>query len=210
EIRIGRGGSHASAESLVRPMTPLEDLAGWASGVQPADIPAEQIKLVRLRLLDTLGLIAAAAAEPVGQSMLQWADAWEGVGTATIVINGARAHPAIVALVHGTLAHARDFDDTFPESVVHPGSVVVSAALGLAEQLDASFAQLATAIVVGYEVAARLGKIAGRNFHARGFHATGIVGPIAAAAAASHLLQLDPASSADALGLASSMSSGLM
>ena len=191
-------------------MTPLEDLAGWASGVRPADIPAEQIKLVRLRLLDTLGLIAAAAAEPVCQSTLQWADAWSGGRAATIVINGAQAHPAIVALVHGTLAHARDFDDTFPDSVVHPGSVVIPAALGLAEQLDASFAQLATAIVVGYEVAARLGKIAGRSFHARGFHATGIVGPIAAAAAASHLLRLDPASSADALGLASSMSSGLM
>jgi 2-methylcitrate dehydratase PrpD len=191
-------------------MTPLEDLADWASGVRPADIPAEQIKLMRLRLLDTLGLIAAAAAEPVCESMLQWADAWAGPGTATIVINGAQAHPAIAALVHGTLAHARDFDDTLPDSVVHPGSVVVPAALGLAEQLDASFAQLATAIVVGYEVAARLGKISGRGFHVRGFHATGIVGPIATAAAASNLLRLDPASSADALGLASSMSSGLM
>jgi 2-methylcitrate dehydratase PrpD len=191
-------------------MTPLEDLAGWASSVRPADIPAEQIKLVRLRLLDTLGLIAAAAAEPVGQSMLQWADAWPGGGEATILVNGAKAHPAIVALMHGTLAHARDFDDTFPDSVVHPGSVVVPAALGVAEQLDASFAQLSTAIVVGYEVAARLGKIAGRGFHARGFHATGVVGPIAAAATASQLLLLDRASSADALGLASSMSSGLM
>jgi 2-methylcitrate dehydratase PrpD len=194
----------------VRPMTPLEGLAAWASGVRPADIPAEQFKLVRLRLLDTLGLIAAAAAEPACQSMLQWAGAWAGAGTSTIVINGARAHPAIAALVHGTLAHARDFDDTFPDSVVHPGSVVVPAALGLAEQLDASFAELSTAIVVGYEVAARLGKIAGRSFHARGFHATGIVGPIAAAATASHLLRLARESSADALGLATSMSSGLL
>jgi 2-methylcitrate dehydratase PrpD len=191
-------------------MTPLEDLAAWASAVQPADIPAAELKLVRLRLLDTLGLIAVAAAEPVCQTMLQWGSAWAGSGTATIVVNGARAHPAIVALVHGTLAHARDFDDTFPDSVVHPGSVVIPAALGLAEQLGASFVQLATAIVVGYEVAARLGKVAGRGFHTSGFPATGIVGPIAAAAAASQLLRLDPASSADALALATSMSSGLM
>ena len=191
-------------------MTPLEDLAAWVSGVRPTDIPREQFQLVRLRLLDTLGLVAAAAAEPVCQSMLQWAGAWAGEGTATIVINGVRAQPAIAALVHGTLAHARDFDDTFPDSVVHPGSVMVPAALGLAEQLDAGFTELAAAIVVGYEVAARLGKIAGRGFHARGFHATGIVGPIAAAAAASHLLRLDPAGSADALGLATSMSAGLL
>jgi 2-methylcitrate dehydratase PrpD len=190
-------------------MTPLEGLAGWAGSVRPTDIPGEQLKLVRLRLLDTLGLIAVAAAEPVCDSMLQWAGAWTGAGEATIVVSRATTHPAIAALVHGTLAHARDYDDTLPDSVVHPGSVVIPAALGLAERLDASFAELSAAIVVGYEVAARLGKVAARSLHARGFHATGIVGPIAAAATASNLLRLDERC-ADALGLATSMSGGLL
>jgi len=52
--------------------------------------------------------------------------------------------------------------------------------------------------------------MAGRSFHARGFHATGIVGPIAAAAAASYLMKLDTARLADAMGLATSMSGGLL
>ena len=52
--------------------------------------------------------------------------------------------------------------------------------------------------------------VAGRGFHARGFHATGIVGPIAAAAAAGHLMRLDASRLADAMGLATSMSSGLL
>jgi 2-methylcitrate dehydratase PrpD len=191
-------------------MTPLESLAAWASNLQPADVPAEQHRLVRLRLLDTLGLIAAACVEPVCRSTLQWAKPYAGAGTATIIVDGARAPPAIAALVHGTLAHARDFDDTFPESVIHPGSVVVPAAVSLAEQTDAGFAELSTAIVLGYEVAARLGRVAGRGLHARGFHATGIVGPIAAAATAALLLKLDRDATADALGLATSMSSGLL
>jgi hypothetical protein len=76
----------------------------------------------------------------------------------------------------------------------------------LATTLDA----LSTAIVIGYEVAARLGMMAGRGFHARGFHATGVVGPIAAAAAAGHLMRLDASRLADAMGLATSMSSGLL
>ncbi|HEY2186452.1 MAG TPA: MmgE/PrpD family protein [Xanthobacteraceae bacterium] len=191
-------------------MTPLETLAAWASALRPADIPAEQHGLARLRLLDTLGLIAAASAEPVCRSTLQWAESYSGGGSATIIVAGRRASLAIAALVHGTLAHARDFDDTFPASVVHPGSVVVPAALGVGEQTGAGFPELTAAIVLGYEIAARLGQVAGRGFHVRGFHATGIVGPIAAAATAAHLLKLDAAATADALGLATSMSGGLM
>jgi 2-methylcitrate dehydratase PrpD len=191
-------------------MTPLENLATWVSGVRPDDVPDAQHDLVRGRLLDTLGLIAAASTEPVCRSVLAWAEGYAETGAATVIIGGGRYPPAVAALVHGTLAHARDFDDTFPESVVHPGSMVVSAVLSVAEATDADFPALSTAIVLGYEVAARLGKVAGRGFHARGFHATGVVGPLAAAAAAGHLLRLDADAMADALGLATSMSGGLL
>ncbi len=93
---------------------------------------------------------------------------------------------------------------------MHPGSTVIAAALAAAERKDARFEELSTAIVVGYEIAARLGAAAGRGFHARGFHATSIVGPVAAAGAVGRLFALAPAAMADALGLATSMSSGLL
>jgi 2-methylcitrate dehydratase PrpD len=190
-------------------MTPLEMLAGWASTLRDADIPAEQHLLARLRVLDTFGLISAAGEEPVCGSVLQFANRYAKGGAATVIVDGAVVPPAIAALVHGSLAHARDFDDTFPDSVIHPGSVVIPAALSVAEQADAAFSELSTAIVLGYEIAARVGKVAGRGFHARGFHATGIVGPIAAAGSAGYLLRLDANAMADAIGLAASMSSGL-
>jgi 2-methylcitrate dehydratase PrpD len=94
--------------------------------------------------------------------------------------------------------------------VVHPGSTVIAAALAAAQAKNASFDDLSTAIVVGYEIAARLGAAAGRGFHARGFHATSIVGPIAAAGATGHIFALETAAMADALGLATSMSGGLL
>jgi 2-methylcitrate dehydratase PrpD len=190
-------------------MTPLEQLADWVSRVAPADVPAEQHQLVRARLLDTVGLIAAAADHPVAGSLVGWAQANAGSG-ATVLPTAGPATPAVAALVNGSLAHARDFDDTFPDTVVHPGSTVIAAALAAAEANDASFAELSTAIVVGYEVAARLGAPAGRGFHARGFHATGIVGPIAAAATAGRVLRCDATAIADAFALATSMSSGLL
>src|SRR5262249_33004405 len=152
-------------------------------------VPAEQQALVRLRLLDSIGLIAAAAAHPAGESLLAWAHANPGTG-ATVLPTGTPAAPAVAALVHGSLAHARDFDDTFPETIVHPGSTVVATTLAAGEAGNARFDQLVTAVVVGYEIAARLGAAAGRGFHARGFHATGVVGPIAAAGAAGRILGL--------------------
>jgi len=190
-------------------MTTLEQLADWASRVTPADVPGEQHQRVRARLLDTIGLIAAAADHAVAESLTGWAQANAGSG-ATVLPTAAPATPAVAALVNGSLAHARDFDDTFPDAVVHPGSTVIAAALAAAEANDASFAELSTAIVVGYEVAARLGAPAGRGFHARGFHATGLVGPIAAAATAGRLLGCDTSAMADAFALATSMSSGLL
>lgn len=190
-------------------MTALENLAEWIAAVTPDRIPADQHRFARLRLIDTFGLIAAALDHEAGRSLAAWADANPGAG-ATVLVTGQQAPPPVAALVHGSLAHARDFDDTFTASVIHPGSTVIAAVLAAAEPADAPFEAVSAAIVVGYEMAARLGAVAGRGFHARGFHATGVVGPIAAAAAAGHLMRLDPSRLADAMGLSTSMSSGLL
>jgi 2-methylcitrate dehydratase PrpD len=190
-------------------MTPLETLATWASAVGAPDIPTEQHRRARLRMLDTLGLIAVAAERPAGRSLAAWADVNGGAG-AHVLITGAATSPAVAALVHGSLAHACDYDDTFADTVVHPGSIVVAATLAAAERADVNFETITSAISVGYEVAGRLAAVAGRGFHARGFHATSVVGPIAAASAAGQILALDGAAMADALGLATSMSGGLL
>jgi 2-methylcitrate dehydratase PrpD len=190
-------------------VTSLEALAAWIGALTPGQIPREQHRLARMRLIDSFGLIAAAIDHDAGRSLRAYASANPGTG-ATLVLNGKSVAPATAALVHGSLSHARDFDDTFAASIVHPGSTVVAAALAAGEATDATFETLATAITIGYEIAARLGAVAGRDFHAGGFHATGIVGPIAAAAAAGSVMRLDPSRLADAMGLATSMSSGLL
>ena len=190
-------------------MTPLERLAEWIAALTPERIPSDQHRLTRLRLIDNFGLIAAACDHDAAKALRAFADANSGAG-ASVLVTGRPAVPAVAALVHGSLAHVRDFDDTFIDSVVHPGSTVSAAALAAAEAADAPFEALSTAMTIGYEVAARLGAVAGRGFHARGFHATSVVGPIAAAAAAGYLMRLGASQLADAMGLSTSMSSGLL
>ena len=93
---------------------------------------------------------------------------------------------------------------------MHPGSVIVPVALAVGEARKATGTELSAAVAVGYEVAARIGAPAKRGLHARGFHASGIIGPLAGAVVAGRLYGLTGAQIAQAMGLAGSMSGGLM
>ena len=185
-------------------------LADWTAGLQWADVPAAPHPLIGLRVLDTLGLVLAGASTGAAAGARQVAGRQGQSDEAAVMPGGGRASAAWAAFVHGVTAHCRDFDDTFQDSVVHPGSVVVPAAFAVGEVNRAADADIAAAIAAGYEVAARLGSVAGRRFHVRGLHATGIVGPFAATATAGRLMALDGAAIANAFGLAGSMAGGLM
>ena len=190
--------------------TLAERLAVWIVALEPCDIPQPERARSRLRVLDTLGLILVANDNPAVGAARDVAVANGSGGASAVLGTGGWATPSWAAFAHGVAAHCRDFDDTFTDSVVHPGSVVVPVALAIGESVQATSDRIDAAIVVGYEVAARVGAAAGRKFHARGFHATGTVGPLAAAAAAGYLLRLDAPQLADAFGLAGSVSGGLM
>jgi 2-methylcitrate dehydratase PrpD len=65
------------------------------------------------------------------------------------------------------------------------------------------------AFVVGFEVAARLGRLLNPEHYERGWHATSTLGAPAAAAAVARLLRLDVATTRAALGIAGSLAAGL-
>lgn len=188
----------------------VETLGQWCADLSWRAVPEGQRALVPLRVLDSLGLILAGADNPATRAAADYANAQGGIAATTLYVGNGRSAAALAALVHGIAAHCRDFDDTFPDSVVHPGSMVVSAALAMGEAAGSNAEHIGSAILAGYEVAARLGAVAGRRLHARGLHATAVVGPIASAAAAARAARLDAAQTASALGLAASMSGGLM
>ena len=189
--------------------TPSRRLAEWCASLGWNEIPPEVRAVLPLRLLDTTGLILAGAHTPAGEAALAFTRDNAGAPRSTVAGSGERVPASAAALVHGIEAHCHDFDDTFMDSVVHPGSVVIPAALALAEAEASTDEDFAVAVTVGYEVAARIGAVAGRRFHARSLHPTGIVGPLAAAVTAARLLALSGEQTSWAMGLAASMSGGL-
>jgi 2-methylcitrate dehydratase PrpD len=185
-------------------------LAAWSNALRWNDVPEAQRELVHLRVLDSVGLIVRGAATEATAIARDVAVCSGGTGPATLAGAATGAPPGWAALVNGVAAHCWDFDDTFPESVVHPGSAIVPVALAVAETVGATGEETSTAIVAGYEIAARLAAYGGRRFHARGFHATGIFAPVCAAFVAARLLRLDAEGTASAVGLAASMAGGLL
>jgi 2-methylcitrate dehydratase PrpD len=120
----------------------------------------------------------------------------------------ARLRPADAALANAVAAHAFELDDFAAK--LHPGAVVLPAALAMAEALGASGRMLECAVAAGYETMIRaslaLDPSAARL---RGWHLTGVCGPLGAAAAAAVLARLDAERTAWALGLAATQGAGL-
>ena len=188
-------------------------LARWISTLAYTDLPERTRHVVRLAILDTVGCGVYGFATPWTQALLKWAQAGAAGGPAgrARVWNDAqpRLRAADAAMVNGTSCHAFELDD-YHNAKLHPGAVVIPAALAMAEERNASGEQLVTAIAAGYEVMIRsslaLNPSAARL---RGWHLTGVCGPFGAAAACAVLMGLDAERTAWALGLAGTQGSGL-
>jgi aconitate decarboxylase len=195
------------AEDPAAPATSTEQLADFAARLSFTDLPAPVVAQAKLCLLDTLGCALFGSTLPWSRIVQ---DTLAGIdpGGHTLVWGTSRSLSAPhAALANGTSVHAFELDDLHPRSIVHPGSVVTPAALAAG---PAGGAELLTAVVAGYEVAARVGSSVGAAHLLAGWHPTGTHGTLGAAAAAGSVLGLSSRQMREALGIAGSQSSGLM
>lgn len=110
--------------------------------------------------------------------------------------------------LNAALGNIMEMDDLHRTSILHPGPVIVPAAIAVAEKAGASGEELLDAIVRGYEVTIRIGRALGTS-HYKYFHNTSTCGSFGAAAAAASLLKLDHAQTVSALANAGSRTGGL-
>lgn len=190
--------------------SPTREIASWVANLSYADLPARTREVARCAILDTVGCGVYGFNTPWAKMLLAWARAGGSKAECTVWGEAAPGlRPADAALVNGTASHAFELDD-YHNAKVHPGAVVVPAALAMAEKLDAKGERVVTAIAGGYEVMIRsslaLNPSAARL---RGWHLTGVCGPFGAAAACASLLGLGVEQTAWALGLAGTQGAGL-
>lgn len=186
--------------------TVLEGLAARWSCVTPGDLPDEVTRVGRQCMLDWLGCTLAGSREPLAGILRQ---ELAGPGRATLVGTRRTASARDAALINGAAGHALDFDDTHTLLSGHPTVPVLPAVLAVAEERDLDGADLLTAFVVGVEVECRVGALLAPGHYRAGWHATGTIGTIGAAAAVAHLLRLDRQRTVHAMALAATQAAGV-
>ena len=168
----------------------------------------DDIEQIQRLILDYSAVTLCGSVQPWGRILTAWGRQ-NGSGTSSLIGSGTRVSAATAGLVNGTSAHGYELDDTHDASMSHPGTVVISAALAVGNEVGASGPELMTAIVAGYEAMTRVGMAANPvKVIEFGRHPTCLFGPFGAAAAAGHLLGLDGAGISKAWGIALSMASG--
>jgi 2-methylcitrate dehydratase PrpD len=184
-------------------------LAEFVTKSRWEDCPAEAVDVARRAILDCLGVMLAGSVEPAARIVAEVARTEGGSPLATVVGTPLRTGAMWAALANGTAAHALDFDDTNFAMLGHPSAPVLSAALAAGELAMADGRALVHAFLLGFEVETTMAGVMNPAHYEKGFHATGTLGTMGAAAAAAHLLGLDAAQTRAALAVAASQASGL-
>lgn len=191
--------------------TLTESLADYWSAARYEDLPPDTVRLAKRFLIDTLAAgIAGAHTEVVGAALRAAQVSVEATtGSATLWGRPEKLPGPMAAMVNGTAAHALELDDF--GGCGHSGAVVTPAICALAGRLSFSGKEAITALVAGYDLAARTLEGAGgyRPVNDLGWHSTGICGSFGAAAASAKLMNLDRERFADALGVAGTFTGGI-
>jgi 2-methylcitrate dehydratase PrpD len=183
-------------------------MAARYSSLTFAELPEPVISRVRDCVLDILGCMVAGRSLPSTTIVADLTPDLGGSGRSTAVLGG-RVSAPWAGLINATSAHGVELDDTDNSASLHPGNVVIPAALAVAQAAGADGARTAVAIVAGYDAMIRIGRAAGaQRQYERGFHPTATCGVFGAAVAAGSLLDLDPGQMAEALGIAGSFAAG--
>lgn len=170
-------------------------------------LPTDIVEIGKTLILDSIGCMFGGTLLKPSKIVNRVMGEVDGPLDSTIVPVGKKVPTANAAYINAYLANSLDFDDTvFINSTTvggHLGSVIIPSALSVAEKIDASGKELINAVVLGYEIAIRIGYgIAPTKTRAKTVSGMATWEIFGATTAAAKLLKLDPVRIADTYSLA--------
>lgn len=181
-------------------MNSLDRAAQFISAITWDELPEAVQQKAWMCLVDNLGATLAGTLTRVSQIGADYAaETWRG-DEATILLHDKKASAIGAAYANACACNALDVDDSARYAYGHAGAQIFPTALAIAETQNLSSAQMLCGMVVGYEIAHRVGRCwhDSRNV----YQACGSWGSVACAAVAAHLMRLDPNQVKHALGIA--------
>jgi 2-methylcitrate dehydratase PrpD len=196
-------------------------VADFIVNTRYSDIPREVIELAKKSILDGMGLALCGSAAKSGEIVRTYLNSNDFVSSgsrgATVIGSSLKAPVRFAAFANAIGIHADDYDDTqlaVAEDRVyglltHPTAPVLPAALATTEVRSISGKELLLAYNVGVEVECKIAEAIAPRHYEDGFHSTGTVGVLGAAAATAKLYGFDRSHVLTALGIGASEAAGL-
>lgn len=181
-------------------MSIQEKIASFIVETRWEGLPEPVRDQARLCVTDDLAAALSGTLTRVSQITAAYAArAWAG-DEASILLRGRRANVVGAAFANAWAANGLDSDDGLRYAYGHGGAQIFPTALAVAEAQGLNGRRMLAAMVVGYEVAHRVG----RCWHdsRQVYQACGSWGSVACAAAAANLMELAPDEAWEALGIA--------
>jgi len=155
-------------------------------------LPSAISARAKLHLVDTFAAMISGTRLLPGKKAIAYVKSIGGKPEAGVIGTRLVTSAANAALANGMFGHADETDDTHPPTLTHPGTSVVPAALAIGERNRLSGAAVLRAIVLGYDICARILLTLKPMPYLRSGHHAGATGQLfGAAAAAGSLLRLD-------------------
>lgn len=185
-----------------------QSIASFVCGDALANPPETALETATIGFIDCVGVMIAAHAEPVTQNLLTYVQQVGGTQLSRVMLGDVRATVSQATLVGVGAAHALDYDDYAYSN--HVSALLVPALLAEADRTGASGLDLLTAYLAGMEVWGAVMKREPDHLHSKGWHPTGVFGPLGVAAALCRLRGLSSEQLTHALGLAVANGGGVM
>jgi 2-methylcitrate dehydratase PrpD len=192
-------------------MNITERIADFVTEVGSQNIPQTALNQAKAGILDWF-FVALAGQAQAGAAVRKFTEMMlskGGVSESTIIGLPGKVAENQAALINGCIGHIMDYDETCPKVRSHLFAAIFPALLAAAEFRGASGKDLLTGFVVGHEVAMRIGEAITPAWIKAGWHGTSLFGIFGAAAGCAMLLGLDSHKVRMAIGIASSMASGV-
>src|SRR5215469_13169561 len=134
----------------------IEKLTEFVAQTRWEDVPEPVRQHTKLVLLDTLGVILAGAERPEVRQLRDRLAATAGTGATVFARGWPIADPRTAALLNGIAGRSIELCEGLRLASAQAAMQVLPGVLAVGEQAQSSGRELLAALVLGYDVAARL------------------------------------------------------
>ena len=173
-----------------------------------SDIPEEVREKSKYYFLDWIGALIAGSSTHEASIIRNIIEKQGGTLQANVIGLEQKTSVLNAALGNGYISHILEVDDVHKKSISHPAAPIDSAALSVAQSINASGEDLLLAIILGYEIMLRIGEAVTPS-HYKIWHTTATCGTFGAAVASGKLYNLDSVQLTNSLGNAGTLAAGL-